>query len=309
MTTQFLEADTRWYETRDGKPKQHAYADPLTKREPWTIGFGSTGADVGPDTIWTVDQCYARLRSDLAKLKEQCSHFPWWDQISDVRQDVFVQMGYQMGFGGLLKFTGTLAAAARGAWETVAADMRLSLWDKETPGRADRLAEQARTNVRKPEPYDTEVTQPAPQKPTESPVMSLVSSVLHFVWDHAFASAARAAATSDPTVAANGIATIQSLPALPIDGSANSPAGVASGPIKILEDELNNIVANFVKATIDQVPGVGMIAETTGLDQQAAEAAKALLVLVEQHALTYLSSAFSHAHLAVNAATKGNNGA
>lgn len=307
MTTQFLEADTRWFETKDGKPVLKAYADPLTKGPPWTIGFGSTGADVLQNTVWTSEQCYARMRSDLAMLAMQCSHFPWWDSISDVRQDAFVQMGYQMGFAGLLKFTSTLAAAARGAWGTVAADMRLSLWDKQTPGRAERLATQAETGVRVPEPYDAEVTQaqPVPVKPPET-VMSVVSSLFNFVWDHTFASAARQAATSNPAAAAAGIAAVQSV-VVPTSGPSNSPAGVASGPIAALEDDLNTMVANFLKTTIDQLPGVGGVAEVTGLDQQAADAAKALLVLAEQHALTYLSALFSASHAAVNSASKGAN--
>jgi lysozyme len=308
LTTQFLSADTRWFETADGKPKLKSYPDPLTKAEPWTIGFGSTGADIGPYTVWTSEQCYARMTKDLVALNLQCSHFPWWDQIGDVRQDVFIQMGYQMGFAGLLKFTGTLAAAARGAWETVAADMKLSLWDKETPGRANRLAEQARTGVRVSEPYDTEVTQPA-LPTTEPTIMSVVSSLFHFVWNHTFAAAARAAATSDPTAAAGGIAVISTLSPPAAGGSPNSPAGVASGPIAALENDLNNMVSAFLKSTIDQIPVVGGLASATGLDVEASDAAKALLVLAEQHALTYLSALFSTAHGAVNAAVQGKNSA
>lgn len=307
MTTRFLELDTRWYEAPGGMPKLQAYPDPLTHGPPWTIGFGTTGSDVDEHTVWTSEQCYARLEQDLEKLKAQCSHFLWWDSIGDVRQDVFVQMGYQMGFDGLLKFTGTLAAAARGAWETVAADMKLSLWDKQTPGRAERLAEQARTGVRVAQPYDGELEQPAPVQTTKETTMSTVSEFFHFVWDHTFAAAARSAATSSPTTAAAGISAVQAV-IVPTSGSSNSPAGVASGPIAALEDDLNSMVANFLKTTIDQLPVVGGVAEVTGLDQKAADAAKALLVLAEQHALTYLSALFSTAHASVNSATAGSNG-
>lgn len=38
----------------DGSCK--AYPDPGTGREPWTIGWGSTGPGIGPDTVWTVEQ-------------------------------------------------------------------------------------------------------------------------------------------------------------------------------------------------------------------------------------------------------------
>lgn len=323
MTTQFLTLDIAHDEAPGGKPILTAYPDPLSplgraltagmirthglSGDPWTIGFGSTGSDIVEGTTWTAEQCVARRDADIAKLVTQCSHFPWWDTIGDVRQDVFIQMGYQMGFNGLLKFVGTLAAAARGAWGTVAADMRLSLWDRQTHGRAERLADQAETGVRIPQPYDHEAVQPVPQV-KEPFLMSLVTSAFHFVFSHAFAAAARQAATSDPVAAAAGITAVQSTP-MPQDGSPNSPAGIASGPIKQLEDDLNALVCNFVKATVDQLPVVGGVAEVTGLDQQAADAAKALLVLGEQHALTYMSALFSGHHLAVNAVTKGNNGA
>jgi lysozyme len=30
----------------------------------WTCGFGSTGPDIGPDTVWTLDQATRRMRQD-----------------------------------------------------------------------------------------------------------------------------------------------------------------------------------------------------------------------------------------------------
>lgn len=149
------------------------------------------------------------------------------------------------------------------------------------------------------EPAATPV-QPAP-KPKES-IMSLVSSAFHFVFDHAFASAARTAATADPVAAAVGIEVIKNLP-MPVDGSANSVAGVASGAIGELENALNEVVSEFVKKTIDQLPVVGALADATGLDQKAADACKAMLVLAEQHALTYVSALFSGHHVAINSVT------
>lgn len=303
MTTQFLAADISHDEAPNGRAILKAYPDPLTQGPPWTIGFGSTGPDVTESTEWTADWAAQRRDMDIEKLIGQFSHLPWWDEIGDVRQDVFVQMGYQMGFEGVLKFTSTLAAVARGAWETVAADMKNSLWHKQTRTRAERLAEQARTGVRIPQPYDT-VQQPAPSK--EPTLMSLISSAFRFVFDHTFAAAARAAATADPTSASAGIKAVQSTP-MPDSGSPFSTAGLASGPIGDLENDLNNTVMNFVKATVDQLPVVGGVAEVTGLDQKAADAAKALLVLGEQHALTYLSALFSGHHLAINAVTQGSN--
>jgi GH24 family phage-related lysozyme (muramidase) len=38
-----------------------AYPDPASGGEPWTIGFGSTGPNIGPDTVWTRQQAETAL--------------------------------------------------------------------------------------------------------------------------------------------------------------------------------------------------------------------------------------------------------
>lgn len=47
----------------DGRVK--AYPDPGTGGHPWTIGYGSTGPDINPDTIWTIEQCERALDEHL----------------------------------------------------------------------------------------------------------------------------------------------------------------------------------------------------------------------------------------------------
>ena len=47
----------------DGRVK--AYPDPGTGGVPWTIGYGSTGKEIGPDTIWTMQQCEEALDNHL----------------------------------------------------------------------------------------------------------------------------------------------------------------------------------------------------------------------------------------------------
>ena len=39
-----------------------AYPDPATGREPWTIGYGATGPNIGPNTKWTQQQAEEDLR-------------------------------------------------------------------------------------------------------------------------------------------------------------------------------------------------------------------------------------------------------
>ncbi len=44
-----------------------AYPDPGTGGAPWTIGWGATGAGIGPGTVWTQAACDARLERDLLR--------------------------------------------------------------------------------------------------------------------------------------------------------------------------------------------------------------------------------------------------
>jgi GH24 family phage-related lysozyme (muramidase) len=44
-----------------------AYPDPGTGGAPWTIGWGATGKGIGPGTVWTQQECDARLERDLAR--------------------------------------------------------------------------------------------------------------------------------------------------------------------------------------------------------------------------------------------------
>jgi lysozyme len=49
-----------------------AYPDPGSKDgKPWTIGWGSTGPDIGPGTIWTQQQCDDRFETELGKYVQE----------------------------------------------------------------------------------------------------------------------------------------------------------------------------------------------------------------------------------------------
>lgn len=109
-----------------------------------TIGYGCLLC--APGGI-TKDEALALLNARVAKARELASTIPVYASLDPARQDVLVQMVYQMGLGGVLEFHATLAALAAGNWRAAAADMRASHWAEETPGRADRLATVIETGV------------------------------------------------------------------------------------------------------------------------------------------------------------------
>jgi lysozyme len=73
---------------------------------------------------------------------------PWFKTLDPVRQDALLNMAYQLGVGGLLDFKTTLARVRDQRYADAANSMLDSLWAKQTPARAKRLALQISTGER-----------------------------------------------------------------------------------------------------------------------------------------------------------------
>jgi lysozyme len=86
------------------------------------------------------------LENDLAEVRAQVAQaLPWSTRLSEARQVVLQAMAFQMGISGLLGFKGTLAAIQRGDYTAAAQGMLNSLWARQTPARAGRMAEMMRS--------------------------------------------------------------------------------------------------------------------------------------------------------------------
>lgn len=115
---------------------------------PWTIGVGHTGAQVYAGLVWTGAEIDAQLHRDIAAVQTRLdADLPWWRRLNNFRQDVLVQMGFQMGVPGLLDFRTTLDHAEQGRFGEAADAMLASAWARQTPARARRLAERMRTGA------------------------------------------------------------------------------------------------------------------------------------------------------------------
>ncbi len=144
MTTPHLAADIAREEGR----RSAAYPDPLTGGAPWTIGVGHTGTEVHPGLVWTDPKIDAQLARDIAHAEAGLDRaLPWWRGLCDVRQDVVVQMAFQLGVAGLLKFRTTLGHIEAGRFGAAADAMLASAWADQTPARAKRLAAQMRSGA------------------------------------------------------------------------------------------------------------------------------------------------------------------
>ena len=74
-----------------------AYPDPGTGGAPWTIGWGATGRDIGPDTVWSAAECDARLERDLSRFAAEVAQALGDAPTTQSQFDALVSFHYNTG--------------------------------------------------------------------------------------------------------------------------------------------------------------------------------------------------------------------
>ena len=75
-----------------------AYPDPgSADGSPWTIGWGSTGPDIGPATVWTQAECDARFGLDAARCAGEVARALGDAATSQNQFDALVSFHYNTG--------------------------------------------------------------------------------------------------------------------------------------------------------------------------------------------------------------------
>ncbi|WP_313434039.1 lysozyme [Novosphingobium sp.] len=75
-----------------------AYPDPGSRDgTPWTIGWGSTGPDVGPGTVWSQAQCDARFDAALVRYAQEVIAALGDTETSQGQFDALVSFHYNTG--------------------------------------------------------------------------------------------------------------------------------------------------------------------------------------------------------------------
>jgi GH24 family phage-related lysozyme (muramidase) len=137
-----------------------AYPDPGTGGDPWTIGWGATGADhrakdrlghprkaqIGPGTVWTQAQCDARLAGDLVRYARDVARAIGETPTTQAQFDAMVSFHYN---------TGAIARATltkrHNALDYAAAATEFARWNKAggrvLKGLVRRRAEEAKLYV------------------------------------------------------------------------------------------------------------------------------------------------------------------
>ena len=127
---------------RDEGESPTCYQDHLGN---WTIGVGrlvGRGGGLRPDEIAYL------LNNDIIDRRDSLKiALPFVTALSSARQGVLINMAFNMGTAGLLKFKNMLAAVEAGQWGVAAKEMLDSTWARQVPTRAARLASQMEDNL------------------------------------------------------------------------------------------------------------------------------------------------------------------
>jgi lysozyme len=102
-----------------------------------SIGVGRNLRDRGLSD----DEIAYLLKNDIAiVLADLDKNLPWWRMMTEARQRTLANMTFNLGITKLLKFSNTLAYMRAGDYDQAADGMMNSLWAKQVPNRATRLA-------------------------------------------------------------------------------------------------------------------------------------------------------------------------
>lgn len=74
-----------------------AYPDPGSGGDPWTIGWGSTGAGIGQGTVWTQAECDTRFEADLARYAAEVTEAIGTAPTTQAQFDALVSFHYNTG--------------------------------------------------------------------------------------------------------------------------------------------------------------------------------------------------------------------
>jgi lysozyme len=104
-----------------------AYPDPASGGDPWTIGYGATGAGIARGTNWTLQQCEARLHEDLNRFAAGVSAAIGDHPTSQNEFDATVSLAFNIG---LQNFKSSTLLRLHQAGDKDAAAGQFSRWNK-----------------------------------------------------------------------------------------------------------------------------------------------------------------------------------
>ena len=117
--------------------KTHVYTDHLGYE---TIGVGrcirkNVGLGLSDDEINYL------LSNDVSRVTAELGRFKWFPELNEARRDAMINLCFQLGLTKLLKFKNFLSSMEDGDYELASTHLLDSLYARQTPARADEIAE------------------------------------------------------------------------------------------------------------------------------------------------------------------------
>jgi lysozyme len=102
-----------------------------------TVGVGRNLDDVGI----TKEEAMVMLDNDIKRVEESvAARFPWFKDLNEARQDVVLNMVFNLGLGGFAKFKNTIQFLSTGQFEQASIEMLESSWADQVGIRAKELS-------------------------------------------------------------------------------------------------------------------------------------------------------------------------
>jgi lysozyme len=86
-------------------------------------------------------EAYAMLQNDIIKVRSELMvKIPFFKSLTDGRQNALLNMAFNMGTSGLLKFTTTLKLMSEKNYEQASIEVLKSKWASQVGTRANRIS-------------------------------------------------------------------------------------------------------------------------------------------------------------------------
>lgn len=105
----------------------------------WTVGYGTTFPITKAEAAWLLVQRADGVMSEL-DIRLAADHDIHFLRLPEMVQRALVEIAYQVGVSGLMRFRRMLQAVRVGNWVEAHDEALDSRWARQTPGRAKRMA-------------------------------------------------------------------------------------------------------------------------------------------------------------------------
>ncbi|ACJ20056.1 glycoside hydrolase family protein [Coxiella burnetii] len=133
MTKEYAKQALEFLKRHEGF-SPHLYKDSVGK---WTIGYGRNLED---DPLHEYEAEFL-LMQDIERLDKALSLHEAYQALDNERKAIILDMAYNLGYGGLMKFTHLWQALEKQDYEQAAKEMLNSEWAEEVKSRATELAQ------------------------------------------------------------------------------------------------------------------------------------------------------------------------